>query len=1459
MPGGVSESSRTGRRRALERSAAESAARASRALTSACVTSLAVAEAMASNARALTPASRRETAASLAAVAEAIAGSRFAGAAHWRAAAELEAVAASIPDDAAAAAEALRAKAAEIPDTPVTFSRTRLARSNDAKVSKRRAFACAACASAFRRAGALAMAAATRPLANALASAAAELDGTPRASDASHLWAAHALGVVAAHAGPAFEKRAPATLELAFALLNSPEANDVVDLELELDAAEADASAATEHASLSSFGVDAFNASRAAASLRAACGRLVNAAAAAVGPELDAPARADRATVGDATPRGARESPSSSFLGFASALMDVVSDGGDGGGASAGAYGDLVAAFSVRAREAADGGEDGRSRATEAFAFVRGTRRFFHGGHDAAEGSDAHPGDAACRHEAATYVQQLALFAPRVATPARLVPRLRASLFSARPALRRAAAQTLKHLCERDAGAVAEAAAADGGGLEGDLLLFVDRRGDGDRDPVAATHARRALRLLTRYASLRGSPASATRALAAVALWTPGGGARTEETSRDGGRLESSHGSSPFRSAPKLATRVLAAALIAEAPNAFRIADARAEVDLAYRLATAPTAALRPAGLCALRATLTSLRGREDPDANVCPGRSGRNANERATETETEPEDEPFAAQFQAQTLSALRAAREPDATPRCFAEGARLAATAATCGVDAGDPRAARALRAFVREPLEAWLDEEAATTEARLSRADNADAERTSETASSPLTRRASGSYAEGIVVRLRVAALVSSARLYLADTASDGSGDAPPPRASLALKWAAVASDFAETLLERTSAADEAETSEGSSEGSSVRSRRALGASFPLSVAPSSLRARSAVAKDLADAWGPCLDAAARALFASGTRHRRSEVAPHTLRAFARLASALARAQLLGSLALVFADDDEGPDAPLARPLNPNAGGAPPRRRKEARADDLSSSESAAPFAVARGRPSESAAALATRCLARVVTWTSLAPDGDEASTEPEADVRASRRAAAAACAAVARALDRGVGASLDSEEAGEETTRLTRLGGEEGFAAEARALGSALALAARGEDADDAVAAAVAVAAGLARRPERACVARAAEMCEALGEPAFSERSAARAPDARASARARATPLLLLTAVRTLLADAPAFGGEALAEALRAPRANARGTFARPFARAFASLAARADAATAAEAKRALFGDGETVMEANDDVVAALAAASVGECAAGPTDGTREGRPIALRALAAFFSDAAAPRRAAAKETAAFAALRVSGLFERAPEVSPPRPPLPAFLRALGPACASATLRRVRLCAAPRRAPATRRADVVAAAEGLKFWAVAVGALADGGGAAAAVARQTAAVAALLPLALEAIVPRPGEAEDEAEAPAGDEGEDARAALAAAAKTLVTSTAGAAPEAFRAAAAALRPESTARLRAAMANDGFRPRDVARVAVAPLEPLVEGAAGNAGVAATPPAPSFAAFERA
>ena len=138
-------------------------------------------------------------------------------------------------------------------------------------------------------------------------------------------------------------------------------------------------------------------------------GRLINACVAAVGPELD--------------PRG-------ETFALASALMTAVG----GGGADV----DSRANSNLNLNSTDGDGGDG-------------------------DGEDD-DGDAARALEAATFLMQLALFAPHAAPPSALVPRLRRALRAGQPALRAAAAATLRHLCERDASAVSDAAAAGGGG-----------------------------------------------------------------------------------------------------------------------------------------------------------------------------------------------------------------------------------------------------------------------------------------------------------------------------------------------------------------------------------------------------------------------------------------------------------------------------------------------------------------------------------------------------------------------------------------------------------------------------------------------------------------------------------------------------------------------------------------------------------------------------------------------------------------------------------------------------------------------------------------------------------------------------------------------------------------------------------------------------------------------------------
>jgi hypothetical protein len=163
-------------------------------------------------------------------------------------------------------------------------------------------------------------------------------------------------------------------------------------------------------------------------------------------------------------------------------------------------------------------------------------------------------------------------------------------------------------------------------------------------------------------------------------------------------------------------------------------------------------------------------------------------------------------------------------------------------------------------------------------------------------------------------------------------------------------------------------------------------------------------------------------------------------------------------------------------------------------------------------------------------------------------------------------------------------------------------------------------------------------------------------------------------------------------------------------------------------------------------------------------------------------VALDKLAAFFSDARASRRRARSEAVAFKEFRRRFSSRNSREDNDKdddddgkKRHLPTFLRLFGAACASATRTRLRLCASARRVSASRREDVVAAAEGLKFWVAATEALGrkdfpDDDDEKNVVARQTATIAAFLPLALEAIVPSSFEEEEEEEEEEEVEGEE-----------------------------------------------------------------------------------------
>ena len=618
---------------------------------------------------------------------------------------------------------------------------------------------------------------------------------------------------MAHHSGPGFRRHVNTACSLAFALMNSPEC---------------------AHAS-------------SASATRAACGRLVNAAVAAVGPDLD--------------PGG------KDFARFA-ALVSAIQTGGESG---AGSY------------------------------------------------SDTQDGDAGCQLEAALFLQQLALFAPQTAPPDRLVRRLRPYLSAKTPGLRRVAAATLRHVCERDAGAVLRCSAdtvgsdaggygtSHGGGLEADLLALLDGYGEVDRK--TASDATRALWLLTRANAL-DDPAKAAKRLAAVALHAPGqdwGGNEVDVTAvEDAGAGERDEGEGDEnadrkqkfrelsgRSAPKLSTRVVAAAMMSAIPklvsnhpahldlalarsslgNKWLVSVAHAIVDLGYKLATCSVESLRPRGLAMLTNLVCVLGESKDPDV---PGSS-------------------LLEQFQAQVLSALRAAvpdpttnsfevddndpstpPNPIADPACIVEGMALAGEALTNNrVTGGDVGAVRRIVDFIARPAVAWLE---GSNGSGMSK----------QTSTSRLfsALRDESECAEGITCRVRIATLRACA--VAAVHAPEALFAKFPEGVSVSLgsQWAAL----------------------------TTRSPSLVGAD---------LVTRLAVARDLVRAAGPTLEALASTSLSSKGTDGSSE----TRRAVIDACAESLNAAVDGSMALkthTNADDDDAAVMEeLFEPLNPPPG--------------------------------------------------------------------------------------------------------------------------------------------------------------------------------------------------------------------------------------------------------------------------------------------------------------------------------------------------------------------------------------------------------------------------------------------------------------------------------------------------------------------------------------------------------
>jgi hypothetical protein len=328
--------------------------------------------------------------------------------------------------------------------------------------------------------------------------------------------------------------------------------------------------------------------------------------------------------------------------------------------------------------------------------------------------------------ESVLYAQMLVLFAPRALPAAAHVAVLVGTLPSRQPALRKAAADTLRHLAERDAGAVLAERP------EPALLAALD----GESDPATAAQLRATLRTLLEA----GAPAAPSRWVAlcsevitaagpAEAAARGGGsgsdapGAREEDDDGFGlgappakpppappsppppspGGRPGSGGGGPAVT-PRLRTRVFAARCLLEVPPLAAAADARHAdpaaaaahpggdwlasraqtlVDLAFRMVGGPLEALRPLGVELLLCVLRVLGAAADPLG---------------------PPGARLLALYQAQYVSALRASLAPGAPPALQAAGAALAAAFLHQGLAGGDAAVLDRLLGLLCAPLAAW-----------------------------------------------------------------------------------------------------------------------------------------------------------------------------------------------------------------------------------------------------------------------------------------------------------------------------------------------------------------------------------------------------------------------------------------------------------------------------------------------------------------------------------------------------------------------------------------------------------------------------------------------------------------------------------------------------------------------------------------------------------------------------------
>ena len=301
--------------------------------------------------------------------------------------------------------------------------------------------------------------------------------------------------------------------------------------------------------------------------------------------------------------------------------------------------------------------------------------------------------------ESVLYVQMLVLFVPRALTTAQHVSVLVGTLPSRQPALRRAAADTLRHIAEKETDQVLEQH------VEASLIAALD----GETDSLTSEQLKATIEALLcigaashprQWIELLGIVATASTPKSSESEGDLLLGSDNEDSSSQQQELQKRDRPVPLQ--PRLRTRIFAAncinripalamernpihadaILAAKTPGQWLASSAGLLVDIGFKMASGDVDVLRSRGVTLLLETLNALGGSRDP---LSP-------------------EELLMFQYQAQYVSALRASLSKGASPAVNAAGCLLVASFLEKGIAASDNSLMEKLLALLCEPLSFW-----------------------------------------------------------------------------------------------------------------------------------------------------------------------------------------------------------------------------------------------------------------------------------------------------------------------------------------------------------------------------------------------------------------------------------------------------------------------------------------------------------------------------------------------------------------------------------------------------------------------------------------------------------------------------------------------------------------------------------------------------------------------------------